>query len=292
MQTRPFGRTGEAFPILSFGAQRIVDGHGCTEAEAIRMINYAIDHGIRYFDTAFVYSDGQSEERLGKVVKTRRNEMWIATKAWDRTAGGARRQLETSLRRLQTDHVDEWRMHNIATFAELDQITGPGGALEAAAKAQEESKVRYISFSGHTNPQVQLEGLRRFPFASALIAVSVIDHFFSSFAEEFVPVANQQGVATIGMKLLALSKLAPYYDRALRFAFSQPLSTFIVGMESMEQLKKNLAVAESFTPLSDEERLELFREVMPLVRPDVMPWKADDWGRPAAWYRREPLPAR
>lgn len=286
MEMRRYGQTGESFPILSFGAQRIVDEHKCSEAEAIEMVNYAIDHGIRYFDTAYVYSGGQSEERLGKVVKVRRDEMWLVTKVWDRTAPGARRQLETSLRRLQTDHVDEWRLHNVATLAELDQLTGPGGALETAVKARDEGLVRHISISGHADPQVQVEALRRFPFTSVLCAVSVVDHFIKSFAEEFVPVANRQGVATIGMKLLALGRLGPYYDRALRFAFALPLSTFIVGMESMDQLKRNLAVAESFTPLSDEERLELLREVLPLVRPDVMRWKADDWGHPTAWHRR------
>ena len=93
METRPFGKTGESFPILSFGGQRIVDGHNCTEDEAVRIVNTAIDRGIRYFDTAWVYSDGQAETRLGKVVKHRRKEMWIATKTDDRSRDGALRQL-------------------------------------------------------------------------------------------------------------------------------------------------------------------------------------------------------
>ena len=107
METRPFGKTGETFPILSFGGQRIVDTHGCTEEAAIEIVNTAINRGIRYFDTAWIYSDGQAETRLGKVAKHRRSEMWIATKAADTTRDGARRQLETSLSRLQTDYVDE-----------------------------------------------------------------------------------------------------------------------------------------------------------------------------------------
>jgi uncharacterized protein len=113
METRPFGKTGENFPILSFGGQRIVDAHGCTEEAAIEIVNTAIDRGIRYFDTAWMYSDGQAETRLSKVVKHRRSEMWIATKALDTTRDGARRQLETSLSRLQTDCVDEWRLYNL-----------------------------------------------------------------------------------------------------------------------------------------------------------------------------------
>ena len=288
MEQRPFGRTGERFPILGFGAQRIVDGHGCTEAEALRIVNTAIDRGIRYFDTAWVYSDGQSEERLGKVVKHRRQEMWIATKVRSREREEALQQLETSLRRLQTDHVDEWRLHNIWSLGELDQATGPGGALEAAVQAREQGKVRHISISGHTDPQVQLEALNRFPFASVLIAVSVLDHFIASFAEEFLPVANARGVATIGMKVLALGRLAHVYDRALRYTFGLPISTAIVGMESMEQLERNLAVAESFVPLSDEERLDLYREVLPLVNPQVVRWKAEDFQNPTVWKRRQP----
>lgn len=287
METRPFGKTGERFPILSFGAQRIVDGHGCTEEEAIQIVNTAIDRGIRYFDTAWIYSQGQSEERLGMVAKQRRKEMWIATKAFDRTRDGARRQLEESLRRLQTDRVDEWRMHNIYSFAELDKITAPGGALEAAVKARGEGLVRYISISGHTDPQVQVEALRRFPFDSVLCAASVLDHFIYSFAEEFLPVANAQGVAVIGMKILGLARLGRLYDKALRYTFGLPISTAIIGMETMEQLERNLAVAESYVPLTDVELLELFREVLPMVTPQNLPWKATDWDNPVEWKLRQ-----
>ena len=286
METRPFGKTGERFSILSFGAQRIVDGHNCSEAEAIRMVNYALDHGIRYFDTAWVYSQGQSEERVGKVATLRRREMWIATKTRGRTRQEAMGQLEESLKRLHTDHVDEWRMHNIWNMEELDKLTAPGGAIEAALRAREQGKVRYISMSGHRNPQVQIEALKRFPFDSMLVALSALDHFILSFAEEFLPVANAKGIAVIGMKVLGLAALGTYYERALRYSLALPVSTTIVGMESMDQLKKNLAVAETFRPLSAEERLEFFREILPLVTPQVMKWKAQDWNNPVAWEKR------
>jgi hypothetical protein len=286
MEQRPFGKTGEKFGILSLGAQRIVDSHGCSEQEAITMVNYAIDHGIRYFDTAWIYSGGQSEERLGKVAKTRRKEMWIATKAWARDRTGARRQLEESLDRLQTDYVDEWRLHNIYSMDELNAVTATGGALEAALLARREGLVRFISISGHSNPQVQLEALRRFEFDSVLCAVSVLDHFILSFAEEFLPEAKSKGVAVAGMKVLGLGNLGKFYDNALRYAFSLPIDTAVVGMDSMEHLKKNLAVAETFKPLSDNERLELFREVLPMVSPKNMPWKAADWNNPVEWLKR------
>jgi aryl-alcohol dehydrogenase-like predicted oxidoreductase len=286
MEKRVFGRTGESFPILSFGAQRIVDGHGCSEEEAVRMLHYALDRGIRYFDTAWIYSQGQSEERLGRVVRERRKEMWIATKSRGRTREEAMGQLEESLKRLQTDHVDEWRMHNVWDMTELDKITAPGGALEAAVQAREQGKVRYLSISGHSNPRVLVEALNRFPFDSALVAVSPLDHFILSFAEEFLPAANARGLAIVGMKALALGALGACYDRAVRYCLALPVSTTIVGMESMDQLKKNLTVAENFRPLTDEERLEFLKEILPLVKPQVMKWKADDWDNPAGWKKR------
>jgi aryl-alcohol dehydrogenase-like predicted oxidoreductase len=116
METRAYGQTGEHFPILSFGAQRIVDEEGCSESQALKVMNYALDQGIRYFDTAWLYGDGQSEERVGKVARSRRKEMWIATKALARDRLGAREQLAVSLKRLQTDYVDEWRMHYVYDF--------------------------------------------------------------------------------------------------------------------------------------------------------------------------------
>lgn len=286
METRPFGQTGESFPILSFGGQRIVDEHDCTEEEAIEIVNTAIDRGLRYFDTAWIYSYGQAEARLGKVVKHRRSEMWIATKVWDTTRDGARRQLEESLTRLQTDHVNEWRLHNVWDFTRLDAFTGKGGALEAAIQAREEGLVRHISISSHSDPQILVEALDRFPFDSALIAVSALDHFILSFAQEFLPVANARGIATIGMKVLGLGSLTHEVERSLRYAFGLPVSTVIVGMESMAQLEQNLAIAESFAPLTDEERLAFFRDIIQLVRPEKMRWKATDWENPSEWIPR------
>jgi len=286
MEERPFGKTGAKFPILSFGAQRIVDGHGCSESQAVEIMNHALDRGIRYFDTAWVYSGGQSEERVGKVARHRRKEMWIATKTISRTAKDSRLQLEESLRRLQTDYIDEWRLHNIWSLDELDKVTAPGGPLEAAIRARDEGLVRCISISGHSNPKVQIEALSRFPFDSVLCALSALDHFILSFAEEFLPVANARGVAIIGMKVMGLGVLAPFYEKALRYTLGLPISTAIVGMETMEQLEKNLLVAETFKPLTDEERLEFFREIMPLVTPQKVMWKAEDWENPTSWKKR------
>jgi aryl-alcohol dehydrogenase-like predicted oxidoreductase len=287
MEMRPFGKTGARLPILSLGCQRLVDEEGCSEEQAIAILNKALDRGIRYFDTAWIYSAGQSEQRVGLVAKHRRKEMWIATKVWDTTRDGARKQLEQSLQRLQTDHVDEWRLHNVWGFDRLDAMTARGGALEAAIQARDEGLVRFVSISGHTDPQVLVEALRRFPFDTALVAVSVLDHFIYSFAEEFLPVANRLGMGVVGMKAIGYKTLAPVADRALRYAMGLPLTTVIPGCSTMAQLEANLAAAESYTPLSGPERLQLYRDVLPLVKPQNMMWKAADWGHPVEWNHRE-----
>jgi aryl-alcohol dehydrogenase-like predicted oxidoreductase len=263
-----------------------VDDHNCTEDEAIEIVNTAIDRGIRYFDTAWIYSNGQAEIRLGKVVKHRRKEMWIATKTYDTSYDGARKQLEKSLTRLQTDYVDEWRLHNVTGYSRLDAFTNKDGALQAAIKAQEDGMVRNISISSHTDPQILIEALDRFPFDSALIALSALDHFVLSFAEEFLPIANHKGVATVGMKVLGLGSLTHEVERSLRYSFGLPVSTVIVGMESMDQLEQNLSIAESFTPMTDDERLAFFKDIIHLARPDKMPWKAKDWNNPTEWTLR------
>ena len=287
MEIRPFGKTGQSFPILSFGAQRVVDEEGCNEEQAVQILNTAIDRGIRYFDTAWIYSEGQSEQRVGLVAKHRRKEMWIATKTWATGREEARRQLADSLKRLQTDSVDEWRLHNVYSYERLDSMTAADGALQAAVAAKEEGLVRNISISGHTDPQILVEALRRFPFDTALVAVSALDHFLYSFEEEFLPVARSKQVGVIGMKVFAYKKLAETADRALRYALSLPLTTVIAGCSTLAELEADLAVAESFTPMSGPERLEYFREILPLVKPENMPWKAADWGNPTEWNRRK-----
>jgi aryl-alcohol dehydrogenase-like predicted oxidoreductase len=286
METRPFGKTGESFPILGFGGQRIVDEHGCTEADAIEIVNTAIDRGIRYFDTAWVYSRGQAETRLGKVAGHRRPEMWIATKTLETARDDARRQLEESLNRLQTDYVDEWRLHNIFDKPRLDAFTGKDGALQAAIEARREGLVRFISISGHTDPQLLVEALNRYPFDSALIPVSALDHFKLSFVDEFLPVANERKVGTIGMKILALGALNHDVRRALRYCFSLPLSIVVIGMESLNQLEQNLAIAESHVPMGEAEKQAFFEDIKSLVRPDKLPWKSDDENNPTRWARR------
>lgn len=287
MITHPFGRTGWEVPLLSFGAQRIVDEHHCSEEEAIRIVHTAIDRGITYFDTAPSYSDGQSEYRLGLALEgTLRQQVHIATKTHDRTRDGSLQLLEESLKRLRTDHVEEWRLHNLVRVEELDAIFAKGGAMEALLEMQEQGVVKKLSISGHTNPQVLVEALRRFDFDSALVALSALDHEIYSFAHEFLPLAQEKQVAVIGMKVMALGTLTPWYEKALRYTLSLPIATTIVGMETMDQLQRNLAVAENFQPMDEQERLAFWEEIQHLAVPQSLPWKAEQWGSDQ-WYKRE-----
>jgi aryl-alcohol dehydrogenase-like predicted oxidoreductase len=269
---------------MSFGSQRIVDEHNCTEEDAVRIVNTAIDRGINYFDTAPSYSEGQSEYRLGLALGKRRDQIWLVTKTHDRTRDGSLKLLEESFKRLKTDHVDEWRLHHISSVEELDQCFAPDGALQALLKAKEQGMVKHLSISCHNDPTLIVQALRRFDFDSVLIALSALDHMIYNF-EGILPALNQKGIAIVAMKALGMGKLGPWYERALRYTMSLPVSTTIVGMESMEQLEKNLAVAESFEPLSEVERLEFWQEIMPLATPPNIPWKAQEWGG-ETWFER------
>lgn len=284
MITRPFGKDPKQVSLLGFGAQRIVDEHDCTEEQAIAIIRRAVEKGVNYFDTAPSYSDGQSETRVGLGLKGLRDQVSIATKTGGRTKDLAWRDLEASLTRLQTDHVDEWRVHNVMQPHDLESIFAKGGALEALIEAKEQGLVRKLSISGHTDPRLLAEAIRRFPFDSALVSLSALDHFIYSFAHEFVPLAVEKGVAVIGMKVMALGQLAPWYHQALRYTWSLPVSTAILGVSKMSELEADIEAAEKFKPMDDIERLQFFQEIFPLVRPDVLRWKASEW-MSGEWYQ-------
>jgi uncharacterized protein len=283
MITRSFGRDPHQVSLLGFGAQRIVDEHGCSEEQAIAIVRRAVELGVNYFDTAPSYSDGQSETRLGKGLKGLRDNVWIATKTGGRTRDSAWRDLEASLKRLQTDYVDEWRVHNVMQPHDFEAIFAKGGALEALVEAREQGLVRKLSISGHTDPRLLAEAIRRFPFDSALVALSALDHFIYSFAHEFVPLAVEKGVAVIGMKVMALGKLAPWTEQALRYTWSLPVSTAILGVSKMSELEADVEAANRFVPMTDIERVAFFQEIISLVRPDVLRWKASEW-MSGEWY--------
>jgi aryl-alcohol dehydrogenase-like predicted oxidoreductase len=289
MEKRPFGKTGVELPILSLGCQRLVDEEGCSQDQAVAILEQALKRGMCYFDTAPAYSEGESERRVGLVAMSRRVDMWIATKVNETTRDGARRQLEASLGRLQTDHLEEVRLHNVFSFDRLDAMTGKDGALQALTEARDEGLVRFISISGHADPQVLVEAIRRFPFDTALCAVSALDHFIYSFAEEFLPFALQKCMGIVGMKVLGCKTLAADWQRALRYSMGLPVTTVITGCSTIEQLNGNIDLAENFVPMTSVERLAFFRDILPMVTPQNMPWKSRDWARKDWIERKEPF---
>ena len=163
MPTRSFGKTGFKVGILSLGGQATIEKQG-TEEESEKIVNRAIDLGINYIDTAASYGRGQSQLNIGRVIKTRRKEVWLSTKTHDRTYDGSMKLLEESLKNLQTDHLDTWQLHNVKTKDQLDQIFAKDGALKAMEKAKAEGMIRHIGITGHFEPLILLEAINKLSF--------------------------------------------------------------------------------------------------------------------------------
>jgi aryl-alcohol dehydrogenase-like predicted oxidoreductase len=268
---RPLGSTGEKVSALCLGGWHI--GAVKDENEAIRIMHAAIDEGLTFFDNAWDYHDGGSETIMGKalVANGKRSKVFLMTKNCARDAKGTRQHLEDSLRRLQTDHLDLWQFHEINYDNDPDWIV-ERGALGEALKAQKEGKVRYLGFTGHKSPLIHLKMLGKHSWNTVQMPINVCDYFYRSFAHQVVPVANQAGIAPIGMKSLGggsdhqgrlVSAGICTVQEAIRYALSQPISSLVTGIDSMEVLKQNLQIARSFQPLAGEELEALLAKVKP-----------------------------
>lgn len=283
METRCFGRTGTALPVLGLGCQRLVDVSGVAENDAVALLNAAADAGVRYFDTAPVYGLGQAERRLGILARERRADLWIASKTLARRRDAALTDLEGSLARLATPWLDEWRLHAVNTREELDLCCAPGGAVEAMVEAREQGLVRHASISGHADPGVLLEALRRFPFASVLAPVSALDAAKHSFVDRLLPEATARSAAVVGMKVHAHGALRAHAADALRYALGLPVQVVLVGCSSLDQLRFDLEVEATGGAMPEVERLAFERSLRPLATPRTLPWKAVEWGRTGEW---------
>ena len=224
MPTRSFGKTGYKVGILSLGGQATLEIKG-REEESEKIINKAIDLGINYIDTAASYGQGVSQLNIGRVMKTRRGEVWLSTKTHDRTYDGSMRLLEESLKNLQTDHLDLWQLHNVQRQDQTDQIFSPDGAIKAMEKAKSEGMVRYVGITGHFEPLVLLEAIKRYPFDSILMAVNAADVHYLSFKNYLLPEAQKRGIAIIGMKVTTRSRLLSSWTSCLS-ALERAISMF------------------------------------------------------------------
>ena len=259
---RPLGTTGVSVSMLCLGGFHISVP---PEEEATRIIHTAIDSGITFMDNAWEYADNESERRMGLALAQDgyRDKVFLMTKncAHDRTAANSMVKLEESLRRLKTDYLDLWQIHEVTFPDDPDRIFAPGGAAEAMLKAKEEGKVRFIGFTGHKSPAIFRRMLAQgFPWDTLQMPVSVLDANFNSFQKEIIPIAQDQGIGVIGMKSLAAGHLFedPAIDitaeEAIRYALSQPIASLCTGIDSMAILEQNLRIAREFVPMTAEEQ--------------------------------------
>ncbi len=262
MPERPLGRTGHNVRLFSLGGQATLEKQG-TRDESVAIINRAIDLGVNYIDTAR-YGNGISQTYIGEVMKTRRKEVFLATKTRDRTRDGSLKLLEESLRLLQTDRLDLWQLHNITQIKELDQIFSKDGAIEAMKKARDEKIVRFLGITGHFDPDVLIEGIQRFEFDTILMALNPSDPHILPFQTKLLPLANQKKMGIIAMKVPARGRLfreggITSMKDAMTYVLSKQVSTVIVGCDNTKQVEENVEIARGFRPLSAEKMAELER---------------------------------
>ena len=257
MPERPFGKTGHNVRLFSLGGQATVEQPD-RDDDASAIINRAIDLGVNYIDTAASYGRGVSQRYIGRVMASRRDEVFLATKTHNRTRDGSLQLLEQSLQSLQTDHLDLWQLHNISRMEQLDQIFGDEGAIHALLQARDEGIVKHLGITGHANPDVLMEGLRRFDFDTILMALNPADKFHRPFMDELLPEANRRQMGIIAMKIPARGRIfkeggLTSMKEALTWTMSQPISTVIVGCDDVAQLEENIQVATDFAPLNSAQ---------------------------------------
>jgi len=262
MDTRPLGRTGHRVRLFSLGGQATLEKPD-TADESTAIIHRALDLGVNYIDTSRVYGSGNSEHYIGRVMKDRRREVFLASKTRDRTYDGSMRSLEASLKALQTDHLDLWQLHNVMRKDDLDRIFAKDGAIHALEKVRDQKLVRFLGITGHFDPAVLREGIRRHRFDALLVALNAADRARLSFIDNVLPVAVEKQMGIIGMKIPARGRLlrpdgvATMRD-AMHYVLSLPVSTVIVGISTLAELEENVRIAREFHPLAsgDMRRLE------------------------------------
>lgn len=267
---RILGKTGQSVSLLCLGGWHINDVGD--RAESIRIMHAAIDAGINFFDNAWDYHDGGSEDVMGEALAqgNRRDQVFLMTKNCARDAQGTRQHLEDSLRRLRTDYLDLWQFHEINYDNDPDWIV-ERGALAEALKAQKEGKVRFIGYTGHKSPEILLKMLPLHDWDTVQLPINVCDHHYRSFAHLVLPELAKRNIGAIGMKSLGggnkttgarfMAKGVCTPQEAMRFALSQDIDTLVVGVDSMAVLQQDLAVAQQFTPMTAAERDGLLAKV-------------------------------
>jgi predicted aldo/keto reductase-like oxidoreductase len=272
LPTRKFGGTGQDVSVLAFGSGSRFMMYK-DEDKALEALNHAIDLGITYIDTAHVYGNGKSEERIGKLMATRRKEVVLATKLPGRKADEAMLQLELSLKRLQTDHLDVLHIHALEGPEDLAAIEAPDGVLKAMYKARDQKIARFLGITCHADPAALKTALERHDFnctqmalnaalarmASAPGGMKATPMKEGSFEALALPVANRKKLGVIAMKVFGQEQIlgtAPL-EKLLYYSLSLPVSTASIGMPKPEHITQNVTLARQFKPLSESERRHL-----------------------------------
>ena len=293
MPTRNLGKTGYKVGIFSLGGQAALE-RGDNAAVAVPIIEKALDLGVNYIDTSSIYGGPQrwSEQYVGQVMKKRRSEAFLASKTIDRTKDGSLRMLETSLKLLNTDHLDLWQLHDIGTDNEVQKIFAKGGAMEALLQAKDQKMVRFLGITGHFRPEPLIDCIHRYPFDAILMAVNAADPHHYSFSEQLLPLAVEKQMGIIGMKVPARGRilsswtpppieqqkhswegmvLAPTpgtlsMQQAMYYALSLPISTVIIGCDSVAQVEHNVQLAHEFTPFNEKQMAALVQKAEPVSK--------------------------
>jgi predicted aldo/keto reductase-like oxidoreductase len=253
---RLLGRAGQEVTQFGLGGEGVLRTHG-ESVKAVKVIGRALDLGVTYCDTAPAYAS--SMDYYGAALGERRSQVFLASKTHERSRDGSLRLLDNSLRRLRTDHLDLWQLHDLRTADDLKRIFAKGGALEAMVRAREEKRVRFFGLTGHHHPAILLEAMRRFAFDTVLVALNAADVHGLSFIQTVLPEAVKQGMGVIGMKVCAQGRLLGpgklTMDEAIGYVLSLAgVTTVVVGCQTPTEVEDNVRIAREFRPF-DAERL-------------------------------------
>jgi aryl-alcohol dehydrogenase-like predicted oxidoreductase len=268
---RLLGRTGEKVSMVGLGGFHI--GAQATEEESIRIIRTALDNGINFLDNCWDYNDGASEMRMGKALRDGyRQKAFLMTKIDGRNKKLAAQQIDESLQRLQTDHVDLMQFHEVIRMEDPDRIFAEGGAMEAIRAANAAGKVRYIGFTGHKSPDIHLKMIEvarahEFHFDTVQMPLNVMDAHFNSFERKVLPLLLSEGIGVLGMKSLGdheiLKSGVVTAVECLHYAMNLPTSVVITGCDTLEILEQALKAARTFKPLAADETAALLARTAP-----------------------------
>lgn len=282
---RAFGKTGEHVTIIGQAGGRFPL---CSFEDAKAITLRAYDLGVNYFDTARIYWDGRSEEVYGAVLPPFRKHIFLTSKSPQRTRQGAEADLEKSLRALKTDHVDLWQIHQVATMDEVDQIFAPRGAIEAFEAAKKSGKCRFIGFTGHSDPKVHLEMLKRYDkYDTILMPLHPADPGYQSFEKNVLPVAVERGMGIQAMKSTANAKLLQglHLQECLSYVLSLPIHCLVLGCTTVGQVEDDVRIAQQFKPLSEEQLAKIREKGARFKGPQLEDWKTNPESAELITYR-------